>query len=201
MTRRGGGDGEDGRHQRRTQRRSARLIGLPTVAVALILFTAMVAAEHQADHRYDVRGYVLSADKRPLDGVPVTIRIGDQFIGSGRTDGEGYYAIRLHLHDSDIGGTFAVRAGERQALVRMQAEYGNRTTARVHHVNFVGGEVIEKNLGIDIPAWVYVAAAPLVLWAAVYLTGVIGRKVRKLRLANAPEEPGREKRRRRKRRR
>jgi hypothetical protein len=84
----------------------------------------------------------------------------------------------------------------------MQAEYGNLTTARVHHVNFVGGEVIEKNLsGIDIPAWVYVAAAPLVLWAAVYLTGVIGRKVRKLRLANAPEEPGREKRRRRKRRR
>lgn len=174
----------------------------PIVAVALILFAATVAAEHEADHRYNVRGFVLSADKRPLDAVPVTIRKDGQVIGGGRTDGEGYYAIQLHLHDSDVGGTLAVRAGEHQSLIRMQAEYGNLTTARVHHVNFVGGEVIEKNLsGIDIPAWVYVAAAPLVLWAAVYLTGVIGRKVRKLRLANAPEEPGREKRRRRKRRR
>jgi hypothetical protein len=169
------------------------------VAVALILFAATVAAEHEADHRYNVGGYVLSADKRPLDAVPVTIRKDGRIIGSGRTDGEGYYTIQLHLHDSDIGGTLAVRAGEHQALIRMQAEYGNRTTARVRHVNFVGGEVIEKNLGIGIPAWVYLAAAPFVLWAAVYLSGVIRRKIRKLRLANAPEEPGREKKRRRKR--
>lgn len=166
------------------------------VAVALILFAATAAAEHQADHRYDVRGYVLSADKRPLDAVPVTIGRDGQVIGGGRTDGEGYYAIQLHLHDSDIDGTFAVRAGEHQALIRMQAEYGNRTTARVHHVNFVGGEVIEKNLsGIGIPAWVYIAAAPLVLWAAVRLGDVIRRKVRTLRSAHAPEEPGREKKR------
>ena len=179
------------------QTRGARLIGLPTVAAALILFAAAVAAEHQADHRYNVRGYVLSTDKRPRDAVAVTIRKDGQFIGGGRTDDEGYYAIQLHLHDSDIGGTLAVRAGEHQALIRMQSEYGNQTTARVHHVNFVGGEVIEKNLsGIGIPAWVYVAAAPLVLWAMVYLTGVIRRKVRKVRLANAPEEPGREKKRR-----
>jgi hypothetical protein len=67
----------------------------------------------------------------------------------------------------------------------------------MHHVNFIGGEVIENNLsGTSIPTWVYVAAAPLVLWAAVHLTGVIRRKVRKLRLANAPEEAGREKKRR-----
>lgn len=169
------------------------------VAVALILFAATVAAEHEADHRYNVRGYVLSADKRPLDAVPVTIRKDGQVIGSGRTDGGGYYAIQLHLHDSDIGGTFAVRAGEHQSLIRMQAEYGNLTTARVHHVNFVGSEVVEKNLGIGIPAWVYIAAAPFVIWAVVYLTGVIPRKIRKLRLANAPGEPGREKRRGRKR--
>ena len=188
--------------KRWAQRHSAKLTGLPLVAVALILFAATVAAEHEADHRYDVRGYVLSADKRPLDGVPVTIRIGDQFIGSGRTDGEGYYAIRLHLHDSDIGRTLAVRAGKHQALIRMQAEYENRTTARTHHVNFVGGEVIENNLsGTSIPTWIYVAAAPLVLWAAVHLTGVIRRKVRKLRLANAPKEAGREKKRRGKRKR
>lgn len=170
-------------------------------AVALVLFAATAAAEHEADHRYNVRGYVLSADQRPLDAVRVTIRKDGHVMGGGRTDGEGYYTVQLHLHDSDIGGTLTVRAGERQALIRMQAEYGNRTTARVHHVNFVGGEVIEKNLGIGIPAWVYLAAAPLVLWAVVYLSGVIPRKIRKLRLANAPEEPGWEKKRRRRRKR
>lgn len=190
------------RDTNRAQRHSVSLTGLLTVAVALILFAATVAAEHEADHRYDVRGYVLSADKRPLEAVPVTIRQGDQLLGSGRTDGGGYYAIELHLHDADIGRTIAVRTGEHQALIRMQAEYGDRTTARVHHVNFVGDEVIEKNLSwINVPPWAYLAAAPLVLWAALYLSGVIRRKIRKLRLANAPEEPGRGKKRRDKRKR
>lgn len=160
------------------------------------------AAEHEADHRYDVRGYVLGADKRPIAATHVVVRQGDKVIGSGRTDREGFYAIELHLHDADIGSTFAVRTGEHQALVRMQAEYGDRTTARVHHVNFIGGEVVEKNLSrLNIPAWAYVAAAPLALWAALYLGGVIRRKVRKPRPANAPQEPGKEKRRRGKRRR
>ena len=184
------------------RRHIVRLIAPLVLAVGLILFAATVAAEHEADHRYDVRGYVLSADKRPLGAAHVVIRQGDKVIGSGRTDGEGYYAIQLHLHDADIGSSFAVRTGDHQALIRMQAEYGNRSTARVHHVNFIGGEVIEKNLSwISVPAWVYLVAAPLVLWAALYLAGVIRRKVRKLRLANAPEEPGRKEKRRGKRKR
>lgn len=179
------------------RRRLVRLAGPLIVAVALIALAGTAAAEHEADHRYDVRGYVLGADKRPIGATQVVVRHGEKVIGNGRTDAEGYYAIELHLHDADIGSTFAVRAGEHQALIRMQAEYGNRMTARVHHVNFIGGEVIEKNLSwLSVPAWVYVVAVPLVLWAALYLTGVIRRKVRKLRLANAPQEPGREKKRR-----
>ena len=78
----------------------------------------------------------------------------------------------------------------------MQAEHGNQMNARVHRVNFVGSEVSEKNLsGNSVPAWVYLVAAPFVLWAAVYFTGLIRRRVRKLRLANAPAQPGREKKR------
>lgn len=163
-------------------------------AAAVFALAATAAAEHEADHRYDVRGYVLNADKRPLE-ASVTIRMDEQVIGSGRTDGEGYYAIQLHLHDGDIGRTLAVRAGERQTLIRMQADYGNRTTARIHHLNFVGGEVIESNLSTGIPIWAYFAAAPLLLWAAIHLNGVIRRKVRKARLENAPEAPGRKKKR------
>lgn len=169
-------------------------LGLLIVAASLIVFAARASAEHEIDHRYDVKGYVLSADKRPLDGVPVTILKDDQLIGSSRTDGEGYYAIRLHLHDSDIGGSLAVRAGKHQALIRMQADHGNRMTAREHHVSFVGSEVSEKDLfGSGIPTWVYLAAAPFVLWAVVYFTEVIRRKIRKLQLANAPAQPGQQK--------
>jgi hypothetical protein len=179
-----------------------RLTGSLIVAVALILFTATVAAEHEADHSYNVRGYVLSPDKQALGGTPVTIRMDGEIIGSGRTDGEGYYAIRLHLHDSDIDRLLVVRAGEHQAQVRVQAEYGNRRTPRVHHVNFVGGELSEENLsGTSIPVWVYVAAAPLVLWGALSLSGVMRRKVRKLQLAKVAEEPASGKKRRGKRRR
>lgn len=172
------------------------------VAVALLLFAATALAEHEADHRYEVTGFVLGADQRPLDGVPVEIRKDGQFMGGSRTDGAGHYSIRLHLHDSDIGGSLAVRAGKHQALVRVQAEYGNQSTERVHYVNFVGSETSEKNLsGFRVPAWVYLVAAPFVIWAAVYLSGVIGRRVRKRRLANAPAQPGQEKRRKGKRRR
>lgn len=186
----------------RAQRLDVTRTGVLSLAASLLVFAATAVAEHEADHRYDVQGYVLSADKRPLDGVPVAILKDDRLIGSGRTDGEGYYAIRLHLHDSDIGGSVAARAGKHQALVRMQAEHGNRMKARVHYVNFVGSEVSEKNLsGSSVPTWVYLAAVPCVLWAAVYFTGVIRRRVRKLRLANAPAQPGWEKKRKGKRRR
>ena len=166
-------------------------LGLLIVAAPMILFAAKVAAEHEANHRYDVRGYVLSADKRPLVGVPVTILKQDQTIGSGRTDGDGYYDIRVHLHDSDIGEALTVRADKHQALIRMRAEYANQTTGRVHHVSFAGGEVSEKTLaGSRIPTWVYLVAAPFVLWAVVYFTEAIRRKIRKLRLAKAPAQPG-----------
>ena len=168
--------------------------GLLIAAAALMMFAARAAAEHEADHRYDVKGYVLGADKRPLDGVSVTILKDDQLVGSSRTDGEGRYAIRLHLHDSDIGGSLAVRAGKHRALIRMQAEHGNRMSAREHQVNFVGSEVSEKDLfGSRIPAWVYLVAAPFVLWAIIYFGEMMRRKIRKLRLANAPAQPGQQK--------
>jgi hypothetical protein len=158
------------------------------LAVVLMVFAGTALAEHEADHRYDVRGYVLSADKTPRPAASVTIRKGDQLIGSGKTDPDGFYAIELHLHDEDIGRTLAVRAGEHQALIRMQAQYGNKSTARVHHVNFIGGQVSEENLSRpSVPPWIYVVAAPFVLWAALHLAGVIRRKARKLRSPSAPE--------------
>lgn len=177
--------------QRKYWRQKHIIIELLIVAVLLLLFAATAAAEHEADHRYDVRGYVLDEQKKPRPGVPVTILLGDQAIGSGRTDNKGYYSIRLHLHDSDIGKSLAIRAGNNQADIRMQAKHGDQATARLHHVNFVGREFVEEKLSMSsIPAWAYIAAVPLLLWAAVYATGATRRKIRRVKSARAKKSKG-----------
>ena len=68
--------------------------------------------------------------------------------------------------------------------------------------DFVGSEVSENNLsGFRVPGWAYLVAAPFVIGAALYLSGVLGRRLRKLRLANAAVQPGQEAKRKGKRRR
>lgn len=168
--------------QRKHLKNKLKLMEMVIVAVFLLIFATTAAAEHEADHRYDVRGHVLDAKKKPLSGVPVTILMGEQTIGSGRTDSKGYYSVRLHLHDSDIGRILIVRAGDAQAEIRMRAKRGDQATARVHHVNFVGGDFEEKELAAgSIPTWAYIAAAPLVLWGVIYVSGAARRKVRRVK--------------------
>lgn len=166
-------------------------VELLIIVVLLLLFAGTAAAEHEVDHRYDVRGVVLDQQKKPRAGVAVTILMGDQVIGGGRTDSEGFYSVRLHLHDEDIGKSLMVRAGESQATIRMQAKHGDQSTARQHQVNFVGRHFVEEKLSISsIPAWAYVAAVPLVLWAAVYVTGATRRKIRRVKSARAKKGKG-----------
>ena len=100
---------------------------------------------------------------------------------------------------ASLGGKTPLAAAHTPAMDAIAAA---GVVGRANNVNFVGSEVSEKNLsGSSVPTWVYLAAVPCVLWAAVYFTGVIRRRVRKLRLANAPAQPGWEKKRKGKRRR
>jgi hypothetical protein len=124
------------------------------VAIHLLAAPA-VWATHEVDHRYAVRGYVLDDAQQPVTGTSVSIRLADRSVGFATTDGEGFYSIDMHLHDSDIGKRLVVQAGESQANIQMQAAHGDRTTHRVHHVNFVAGELIEDELGKGpFPVWV-----------------------------------------------
>ncbi len=180
--------------KRKHWKQNHKRLELLIIAVLLLLFASTAAAEHEVDHRYDVRGFVLDEQKKPRAGVPVTILMGDQLIGSGRTDGEGYYSVRLHLHDSDIGRSLVVRAAESQATIRMQAKHGDQATARQHDVNFVGREFVEEKLSMSsIPAWAYIAAVPLLLWAAVYVSGATRRKIRRVKSARAKKGKGKRK--------
>ena len=170
--------------QRKLLKNKLKLMEMVVIAVFLLVFATTAAAEHEADHRYDVRGHVLDSQNNPQSDVPVTILMGEQTIGSGRTDSKGYYSVRLHLHDTDIGKALIVRAGDAQAEIRMQAKAGDQTTARVHHLNFSGGKFEEKKLTAgSIPTWAYIAAAPLVLWGVVYVSGAARRQLRRAKSA------------------
>jgi hypothetical protein len=90
------------------------------VAIHLLAAPA-VWATHEVDHRYAVRGYVLDDAQQPVTGTSVSIRLADRSVGFATTDGEGFYSIDMHLHDSDIGKRLVVQAGESQANIQMQA--------------------------------------------------------------------------------
>ncbi len=158
--------------------RYIRLSVLPLVLLAL--FSSAVLATDEANHRYNVRGFVLDENENPVAGSAVSIRLGNQVIGYQKTNSQGYYAIQVHLHDSDLGRRLGVRTAAGEATVRVTFAPGDRSTARIHYVNLVGGKLVEKRLSRSaFPMWVYVAvgAAVIVLTAAM----MIGKRIKRKR--------------------
>lgn len=147
-----------------------------SVALVTSLFAAQARAEHEADHRYTIRGYVLDESEVPIPDVGIVVRVEDRPMGRSRTDGQGYYSVRLHLHDRDIGRKITVLAGDRSAAVAMKATRGDRSTNRLHYVNFIGADTIEGKLpGWRFPSWVYITAAVL---TALVTAAVLGQRIK-----------------------
>jgi hypothetical protein len=145
------------------------------ITLGTLLCLSNASAEHEANHRYTIRGYVLDEDETPVPDVVVAVRLGGRPIGSTRTDSQGYYTLRSHLHDSDIGGALVVRAGDRTATIKMKGTRGNRSASRIHYLNFVGENTVESALGgWRFPAWVYIA---VVLLAALLATALLAHRV------------------------
>lgn len=120
-----------------------------SLALAALLATwpgAMVLGLHEMDHRYDLTGYILGDDRQPLSGVPVTAQLDGKTMGTGRSDSNGYFRFRLHLHDSDVGRELRIKTPDHAGTVRVTLTPGDTSTERIHHVNFVGGELVEGEL-------------------------------------------------------
>ncbi len=119
-------------------------------AVLAVLLAALpltpALATNRADHRYDVRGYILSADRQPVPGITVVGRVRGKNMGSGRSDSNGYYRFGMHLHDSSLGSELRLKTPEYQGTVRISLTPGDASTARIHYVNFIGGELVEGEL-------------------------------------------------------
>ncbi|MCH7882648.1 MAG: carboxypeptidase regulatory-like domain-containing protein [Proteobacteria bacterium] len=126
-----------------------------SILVGYLLVTS-AWAEHEANHRYNIRGYILDSNQQGISGLAIQVFSGTQILGASTTDSDGYYSLHLHLHNVDRGRTLLLRAGKHKAELRVTFDATDQTTARVHEANFVDGTFTESRLSrFRIPSWVY----------------------------------------------
>jgi hypothetical protein len=146
------------------------------------LLSANLWADHEPDHRYNVRGYVLDASQRGTGNLTVQVFSEGEALGSTQTDADGYYSLHLHLHDTDYRRALKLRAGPYEAELQVTFDVSNTTSARIHEANFIAGKYVEGALGyFRIPSWSYaVGGLLLIIVLAVFLEK---RRKKKIRLA------------------
>ena len=133
---------------------------------SLFLFPLGLAqAEHTPEHRFTIYGYVYDDTGTPRPGTVVVRDTADNVLGTTATSSSGYYRIRLHLHDSDLGEKLFVRseAGQRELIVKFDPN--NKTTERMAEVNF---GVIPPSAGLLGNGGLFVVSALLLAAVMVY---------------------------------
>jgi len=156
-----------------------------TIILSIIaggVFFNNVWADHEADHRYNIRGYVLNANQQGIDNLTVQASTEGRLLGTSKTTADGYYSIHLHLHNADYHRVLKLRAGSHEAELRVTFDVGDDTSARIHEANFVDGKYIEGALErFHIPSWSYaVGGLLLFIMTLGYLEK---RRKKKIRLA------------------
>ena len=148
-------------------------------------------AEHEVDHRYNIRGFVLDENQRGIGNLNVEVLRDGSLLGSSKTESGGYYSIHLHLHNSDKGRILILRAGPYQSELRVAFDPGDMNTQRVHDANFVAGKYVEGTLGrFRIPPWLYVVGGLLTLGAiVVFLERRRKRKIRQKMMVSSDKRP------------
>ncbi len=146
---------------------------MKTIILAVItgcLIASNVWAEHEVDHRYNIRGYVLDENQRGISNLNVDVFYRGSLLGSSKTDFGGYFSIHLHLHNTDKGRILNLRAGPYESELRVTFDPGDTSTQRVHEANIIAGRYVEGALGrFRIPPWIYVVGGLLVLGVIVVI--------------------------------
>ncbi len=163
----------------------ARMLISLIVALGLLGVAPGARAEHEEDHRYLITGTVLGADKSPVVAKTVVVTRRGEILGAATTDSNGYYRIRLHLHDADLGSKLRVTAGDAVAEITVTLTPGDQQTQRIHKLDFTGKEFTEQagaRAGIGIPpALIYIGG----IIGVVLLAGWLSNRSRKRRRATA----------------
>ena len=152
-----------------------------SIIAGCLLFTN-VQADHEPDHRYNIRGYVLDGSQQGIANLTVQAFSKGKLLGDSKTNADGYYSMHLHLHDEDYHRILKLRAGSYEAELRVTFDRGDETIARIHEANFVDGKYVEGALDrFRIPDWSY-AAGGLALFMVIMVLLEKHRK-KKIRLA------------------
>lgn len=164
------------------------MVSSPSRFAALAVFLTVLPASallamHEANHRYDVAGYILSADDQAISGVTVAGHVDGKPMGSGRSDTDGYYRFTMHLHDTDVGRELRLKTADYQGTVRLTMTPRDTRTLRLHHVNFIAGKLVEGELPGRgrISQAVIVAAAGTVILLVSYFATRHFRRIRRRR--------------------
>jgi len=116
-----------------------------TVLSTLSCAPAEVSAEHEAQYRYTVLGYVTDARGRPRPGVGLEVtRQKTGFAYQGETDASGLYVIVTRLADESRGERLLVRAGPASLWVTARFQPADHATERGTRVDFAGDRVVEE---------------------------------------------------------
>ena len=142
------------------------------LAIAILSgFPSVVAATHEADHRFTVEGFVCGADGKSSANVDVLVK--DTKISYGqivKTDGDGHYKASFHLHNDNLGDPLLIEANGQQQHQKVSFDPKDLEAERTIQVNFGTGCAQDRN---GIPLWVYLGVGAV---AAVF-GGFIGLKL------------------------
>ncbi|MDZ7828961.1 MAG: hypothetical protein U5K33_05550 [Halofilum sp. (in: g-proteobacteria)] len=164
--------------------KESRRLGVLYAAMLVMacLTAADVLADHEADHRYTVEGFVLDEDEAPRSDVEVVVTADEGVLGRGVTDRRGFYRIELHLHTPDLGKSLTVKAGEQVADIEVTFDPADTETERIHDLNFVGAEVTQSDLGFrGFPTWAYVLVGIIILIVVAHTISKALKMRRKMR--------------------
>jgi hypothetical protein len=115
------------------------------VLLAIGLVAPPALAEHEAQYRYTVLGYVKDAAGRPRKGVGLEVtRQKTGLFYNGETDAAGLYVIVTRLADESRGEGLLVRAGPASLRIAVRLDPADHKTERGTRVDFTGPKATER---------------------------------------------------------
>ena len=145
--------------------------------IGVLFAPAVLFANHAADHRFTVEGFVCGKDGKPNTKIEVLVKDTRVTVGQTvTTDDDGYYKTILHLHNDNVGDPLLVEAGGEQQNLKIQFDPNDLETERTLRVDFGSG--CARDLGP--PQWVLyglgVTAVAIVGWIGLKISRKQGRE-------------------------
>ena len=118
-------------------------------ALGVLLAVGLVAppavAEHEAQYRYTVLGYVKDTAGKPRKGTGLEVtRQKTGLSYKGETDAAGLYVIVTRLADESRGEELLVRVGPASLRIAARLDPADHKTERGTRVDFTGGKATER---------------------------------------------------------